>query len=259
MLISIDIGNSSTGIGVFVRERLVTLRLDTHPVRNAGEYADAIAGLLNQNHIQNHVEKEDVRCIISSVVPTHTGAVLEAVNLLAGHVVDTLLVSNRLETGLCLRISAPETLGADRLTNASGAFALYKRAVAVVDYGTATTVTMVNADANLIGGAIIPGLRLMTAALGSMTSQLKEVSLEQPGSALGRDTEAAIRSGIFFGTAGAVERIIAEAEGETGVHFLPVITGGHCTTMLQYMTRPCEKRPDLIYQGLRIIYEKNRT
>ncbi len=259
MLISIDIGNSSTGIGVFVQKGLMTRRLDTHPVRNARDYADAIAGLLTQNHIQNHVAKEDVRCIISSVVPTHTRAMLEAVNLLAGHAVDTLLVSNRLKTGLCLRISSPVTLGADRLTNASGAFALYQRAVAVVDYGTATTVTMVDADANLIGGAIIPGLRLMNAALGSMTSQLKEVSLEQPGSALGRDTEAGIRSGIFFGTAGAVERIIVEAESETGLHFLPVITGGHCTAMQQYMTLPCEKRPDLIYESLRIIYEKNRT
>ncbi|MGC2061980.1 MAG: type III pantothenate kinase [Thermodesulfovibrionales bacterium] len=254
MLITVDIGNSSIGIGYFVPSGLVTQRLDTLPLLNAQAYAGALAGFSDQNHI----EKKDVRCIISSVVPGHTGVLQEAVDLFAGKAIGPLTVTHKVETGLCLKISAPQTLGADRLTNASGAFALYQKAVAVVDFGTATTITMVDEKANLIGGAIMPGLRLMSAALGTMTSLLGEVPPEKPDSALGRDTEAAIRSGLFYGTAGAVERIIAEVEGETGAHFITVITGGHCLAMQQYMTGPCEKRSDLIHEGLRIIYEKNR-
>jgi type III pantothenate kinase len=255
VLVTIDIGNSSTAIGYFVPPRLVIQRLDTLPLRDARAYAEAMAGFIDQNHI----EKKDVRCIISSVVPGHTGRLLEAVDLFAGRAVEPLTVNHMLETGLCLKISAPHTLGADRLTNASGAFALYHRAVAVVDFGTATTVTLVDEDANLIGGSIMPGLRLMNTALGTMTSQLQEVSLEDlPRSALGRDTVAGIYSGLFYGTAGAVERIIAEVAVETGLHFITVITGGHSRAMQQYMTGPCEKRPDLIHEGLRVIYEKNR-
>jgi type III pantothenate kinase len=212
-----------------------------------------MAGFVNQNHI----EKKTVHCIISSVVPGHTGRLHEAVDLFAGRAVGPLTVNHELETGLCLKIRAPQTLGADRLANAAGAFALYKKAVAVADFGTATTITMVDGKANLIGGAIMPGLRLMSAALGT-TAQLEEVLLGKPDSALGRDTEAGILSGLFYGTAGAVERIIAEVTGETGAPFMTVITGGHCLAMQQYMTRPCEKRPDLIHEGLRIIYEKNR-
>jgi type III pantothenate kinase len=255
VLVTIDIGNSSIGIGYFTPSGLVTQRLDTLPLRDAQAYAGFMAGLVNQNHI----EKKDVRCIISSVVPGHTGKLREAVELFAGKAVEPLTVNHKVETGLCLKIRAPQTLGADRLTNASGAFALYHKAVAVVDFGTATTITMVDENANLIGGAILPGLRLMSAALGTMTSQLQEVPLEEPpDNALGRDTEAAIRSGLFYGTAGAVERIIAEIAAETGSHFIIVITGGHCMAMQQYMTGPCEIRPDLIHEGLRIIYEKIR-
>jgi len=254
VLITIDIGNSLIGIGYFVSERLVTQRLDTLPLRDAQTYASAMEGFINQNHI----EKKDVRCIICSVVPGHNARLQEAVDLFAGQSVAPLTVNHRVETGLCLEIRTPETLGADRLANASGAFALYQRAVAVVDFGTATTITMVDGKANLIGGAIMPGLRLMSAALGAMTSQLEEVPLEKPDSALGRDTGSCIRSGLFYGTAGAVERIIAGVSDETSAHFLTVITGGHCMTMQQYMTVPCEKRPYLIHEGLRILYEKNR-
>lgn len=254
MLITIDIGNSSIGIGYFVPSGLVTQRLDTMPPGSAEAYAGAMAGFCDQNHI----EKKDVHCIISSVVPGHTGRLLEAVNLFAGRDVGPLTVNHTVETGLCLKINAPQTLGADRLTNATAAFVRYQKAVAVVDFGTATTITMVDAKANLIGGAIMPGLRLMNAALGMMTSQLEEVPLAKPEQALGRDTEAGIRSGLFYGTAGAVERIIAEIAVETGAQFVTVITGGHGMAMQQYMTGPCEQRPELIHEGLRIIYEKNR-
>ncbi|MBA4372617.1 MAG: hypothetical protein C0402_07105 [Thermodesulfovibrio sp.] len=255
MLITIDIGNSSTGIGYFTPAGLIIQRLDPLSLRDAEAYADAMAAFRDQNHI----EKGEVRCIISSVVPVHTGILREALNLLAGRPVGPLTVNHQLETGLCLKLGAPQTLGTDRLTNAAGAYAIYQKAVAVLDFGTATTLTMVDDKANLIGGAILPGLRLMSAALGAMTSQLSVVPPNKPDSALGRDTASAICSGLFFGTAGAVERIIAEVSAETGLHFMTVITGGHCMSMQQYLTRPCEIRPDLIHEGLRIIYEKNRS
>ncbi len=254
MLITVDIGNSSIGIGYSTPPGLLIQHLGTLPLRSALEYSEDMTRFAGQNHI----EKTDIHCIISSVVPGHTGRLIEAVDLFAGRPAGALTVSHEVETGLCLAIRAPQTLGADRLTNAAAAFALYRQAVAVVDFGTATTVTMVDGEANLIGGAIMPGLGLMSSVLGTGTSQLETVTPGGPDRALGRDTESCIRSGLFYGTAGAVERIVAEVMVETGVHFITVITGGNSRAMEQYMTGPCERRPDLIHEGLRIIYEKNR-
>lgn len=254
MLITIDIGNSSIGIGLFTPSGLLTRNLDTLPLREAETYADTLKGFCEQNHI----EKKEVRCIISSVVPGHTDRLREAVNLLAGRAVDTLIVDSQVKTGLHLKLREPQTLGADRLTNAAAAFALLGKAVAVVDFGTATTVTIVDDRANLIGGAIMPGLGLMSRALGTLTAQLDMVSPRRPAQALGSDTEAAICSGLFYGTAGAVERIIVEIAVETNTQYITVITGGHSLAMQQFLTRPCHRRPELIHEGLRIIYEKNR-
>ena len=62
----------------------------------------------------------------------------------------------------------------------------------------------------------------------------------------------------FFGTAGAVERIIAEIEEETGTGFGTVITGGYSLMMKNYLKRHYDIRPFLIFEGLRILYDENR-
>jgi len=259
VLIGIDIGNSSIRIGYFGPDGLVVQGLPTHPLRSSQDYAVLMEDFL----LQNHIEKKDIHCIISSVVPTHTGMLSSAAGQMAGGAAEPMIVSRKMDTGLCLDLNAPDSLGTDRLTNAAGARMLYKRALAVVDFGTATTVTMVNDKAALIGGAIMPGIGLMSSVLAKNTAQLPDIFPEPPERALGRDTASCIRSGIFYGTAGAVERIIAEigaeVEAEMGGVFFMVITGGGSQAMQHYLRRPFERRPDLIFEGLRLIYEKNRS
>jgi len=255
MLIAIDIGNSTIGAGFFTADGIQVLHMDTRPYEVSSSYCGRLAAFMQKNHI----EKNGINCIISSVVPELTGVLRAAAEELAGRNDGILTLNNRLDTGLCLKIKAPEMLGADRLANAAGAYGFFRKAVAVVDFGTATTVTLVDSGANLLGGAIMPGIGLMGAALAERTAQLCETLPAPPGSPVGRDTAECIRSGLFYGTAGAVERIIGESERETGVLFHTVLTGGHSAGMKSFMSRTADIMPHLIFEGMRLVHEKNRS
>ena len=104
----------------------------------------------------------------------------------------------------------------------------------------------------------MPGIGLMNETLGMKTSKLREVVLTPPDAALGKDTAGCIRSGLFIGTAGAVERIVAGIEDETGTSYEMILTGGHCVLVDTFIRRPHIVRPDLTLEGLKVLYEKNR-
>lgn len=255
MLIAIDIGNSSINIGYFTENDFFATKIPTNPLLSSGEYRKFL-----EEQIQRKFPSDtNVHCIISSVVPSHTRVMQEAVSgLLDTHAGGVLILGHDTETGIPLSVRMPESLGTDRIANAAGAFSRYGAAVAVADFGTATTLTLVGKDGSLIGGAILPGIGMMNESLSQRASQLRSVRIDAPVSALGKDTESCIRSGILFGSAGAVERIISEIEVEEGYEFRVVITGGYSEPAGRCMKRPHLRDPHLTLEGLRIIYGKNR-
>lgn len=255
-LIAVDIGNSLINIGYFTNTGLIVQKFDTFPLRNVEEYRLILSDFLSQNHI----EKNGFNVIISSVVLSHTPVFKNVFKELSdkNEDVDVLMVSHKMNTGLRFKINAPEESGTDRIANAVGAYEIYKTAVAVIDFGTATTITAVDQDANYIGGSIMPGLGLMNDMLDKGTSKLKKLVLEPPSSALGTDTSGCICSGLFYGTAGAVERVLDEIEKETDCRFKVVITGGYGLIMDKFIKRPHDINPNLTLEGLKILYEKNR-
>jgi len=255
MLVAVDIGNSSINIGYFAKNVLLVQKIETYPLRDAAEYTSILQDFLSQNQI----EKKRLRGIISSVVLSHTAVFLKVL----GGLSDTgrtgvLTVSHIMNSGLTFAVNSPEEMGTDRIAAAVGACELYKPPVAVIDFGTATTITVVDEDSRYIGGAIMPGLGLMNEALDKGTDALRKIAFEAPVSALGKDTSGSIRSGLFYGTAGAVERILAEMEVETKCRFRAAITGGYGPLLADFITRPYEINPNLTLEGLRILYEKNR-
>lgn len=255
MLITLDIGNSTINIGYFLDSGLLVQTITTHPLRSSDEYSRLMLDFFEQNHI----EKTFFSCIISSVVTSHTLVLRDAVEKLPGRKENEVLVlSHHMDTGLNFKIKAPEELGTDRLANAAGAYALYSGPVAVIDFGTATSITVVGINGDLIGGAIMPGVGLMNDMLAQRTSRLTKVPLEQPGPALGTDTAGCIRSGLLIGTAGAVERVLEEIETETGYKFSLVITGGYAQLMGPFVKRSHEMNLFLTHEGLKKIYAANR-
>ncbi len=255
MLIAIDIGNSSINIGYFADTGLLVQRIDTHPLKGSGEYLSAIQSFLRQNC----VEKGSLEGIISSVVSSHTAVFSDVLKRLSGAEETVFLtVSHEMNSGLKFGVPEPQKVGTDRIANAVAATELYGSPVAVADFGTATTITVVGREREFAGGSILPGLRLMNSALNAGTSQLKEVVIEAPLRALGVDTSECIRSGLFFGTAGAVERILTEIEDETGVSLRVVLTGGYAQAVGRLMKRSHDINSNLTLEGLRILYGKNR-
>ena len=168
------------------------------------------------------------------------------------------MLTHKLKTGIEFQIREPEKLGTDRIAAAAGACDLFSAPVAVIDFGTATTLNFIGSGNKYKGGAIMPGLGLMRNSLFSDTAQLPEVTVSKPVSPLGTDTAECIRSGIVYGTAGAAERIISEVEKAEGENFKIVVTGGNAEFVLPFLRKVEHIEPALVLKGLRSIYERNQ-
>lgn len=254
MLIAVDIGNSSISIGYFAGRGLDIQKMDARLGTGADEYAARIRDFMDRNGL----EKDPVSCIISSVVPSLTETVKKGLSQLFGGESTDILTASHINSGLEFGVEKPEEVGTDRIANAVAACALYSPPVAVVDFGTATTITVVDSESRYIGGSIMPGLGLMNNTLERGTSMLREVVVEAPSRALGVNTAGCIRTGLFFGTAGAVERILSEIESETDCSFTLVMTGGYGPVMENFIKRPHHLNSHLTLQGLKMLHEKNR-
>jgi pantothenate kinase type III len=144
------------------------------------------------------------------------------------------------------RVERPERAGVDRRVQVLGASRLAQGAATVVSCGTALTVDVADADGALVGGAILPGLTLGMRALAAATARLPVVDLDGPTGMPARDTEAAIRTGVCVGAAGAVERLLADA----GVADAPVfLTGADAPRLAAHLGVSHRVHPALGFYG----------
>jgi len=252
MILALDIGNSLINIGFFIGEGIRTQRLATNPLKTPEEYAL----ILKEFFPEICVERTALGVIISSVVEGHADVLAEACKRLMPE--DVIILTSDIVTGLVFDIPRPEELGTDRIANAVAAYELCKGPVAALDFGTATTISVVGKRANYIGGAIMPGLRLMNESLAKGTSKLSAASITAPHAALGTDTIQCIQSGIFYGTAGAVEKLLREIEKEIGFHLEVVVTGGYGSVVSKFLSRGHIVRQNLTLEGLRMIFMRKK-
>lgn len=255
MLLAIDIGNSSINVGFFSGTVLIgNFKIPTDPVKNCSFLRDKIKDFL----ADNCPEMQPTGLIISSVVSAMTEVVMEAVTGISCR--EAIILTPFMNTGLAFDVTSPSAIGTDRIAGVVAAKDIYGQPAVVVDFGTATTLSVVWDD-TFKGGAILPGLTLMGEALHRGTSKLPyaDIASLPEGSpvALGKDTMPCIVSGIIYGSAGAVERLIAEMEREAGIVFNVVLTGGNAGIMSRFLKKDFYLDPELTLKGLRIIYERN--
>lgn len=250
MLVVVDVGNSNTVVGVWEGERLMRRwRVSTVAERTPDEYVLLLAALLGE-------ELHPRGAALSSVVPPAVTALRSAL----GSVVDgpLVVVGPGVRTGLPILIDNPREVGADRVVNAIGALDRHGAPVVVVDFGTATTVDLVDGDGAYRGGVIAPGVRVAGEALVEHTAALRRVELTTPRHVVGRSTVEAIQSGLVFGFAalvdGLVDRICEEHELE-GVTV--VATGGMGDEVIPHCRRVGVVDEDLTLLGLRLVFERN--
>jgi type III pantothenate kinase len=218
------------------------------------EYASLLLHLFERQGIDASKITDAILC---SVVPPLAGVFEEMYRRYLK--VSPLVIEAGVKTGVRISMDNPREVGADRIVNAVAAHHLYGGAVIVIDLGTATTFDAVSEEGDYLGGAIAPGIAIATEALFARTAVLPRVELTHPKRAIGRNTVAAMQSGIVFGYAGLIEGIVGRIREELGGKAKVVATGGYAELLARETPVIDEVNPDLTLIGLHLIYEMNKT
>lgn len=255
MVLAIDIGNTNVVLGCFDRDEIrLFSRLATKKGSTSLEYAMSIKSMLEFEGISGQSFEG---CIISSVVPSLTNALKSAAELLTGKT--PLVLGPGIKTGLRILLDNPSQLGSDRVADTVAASNLYPCPLITVDMGTATTLSVVDAHKNFIGGMIVPGLKVSLNSLGANTAQLPKIGLDPPKNAIGKNTVDCIRSGMIYFTAAGIDGMIEQIEQELGSPCTVIVTGGLSKVVTPYCKHPMIEDDTLLLKGLRMIYYKNVT
>jgi len=260
MLLTLDVGNTNIHYGLF--EGLRCARFGAVPSARADALADEIGDVAV------------ARIIMGSVAPSLNDRI--TAQLAARFSLPALIAGDDVPFGIENQCERPERVGADRLLNAVAAWRRRRAAVIVVDAGSAITVDLVSARGSFCGGAIAAGPSTMLKALHAHTELLPDlepegasitaarkrateslrIPLPSAPPSLGRNTEAALRSGAYWGSVGLVERLVAEIARDQGVAAPPLVTGGAGEFIAREMRPPAEYAPTLTLEGLAILAER---
>jgi type III pantothenate kinase len=254
MLLAIDVGNTQTVIGMFKDGKLVDYwRLATDRDATADLLAHRLAGLLELRDLR----LRDVdAAIVSSVVPV-LGHEFEELSdrYLAGAL---LMVGPDLKIGMPIRVDNPHEVGADRLVNSVAAYDRCGGACIVVDFGTTINFDVVSPQGEFLGGVFAPGVEISIEALAQRAARLFKVELEPPKSVIGKNTAAALQSGVIYGFAGGVDAIVRRLRDELGEEATAIATGGLAEPIVPFCEEIDETDDELTLTGLRLIWERNR-
>ncbi len=223
MILTIDIGNSDTVLGIYENNKMVDhWRVSTDQKKTVDEYGILFNNLFSFDNVKtNQIEG----IIISSVVP-QVVQVLEVTSIQYLNL-KPMVVGPGIKTGMNIKMEDPREVGADRIVNAIGGYQRFGGPLIIVDFGTATTFDYISSKGDYEGGAISPGIGVSTDALFNMASKLPRVELKKPDNAIGKNTVEATQSGIFYGFIGQVEKLIKKFQEEIEVNPKIVATGGY--------------------------------
>ena len=233
MILALDIGNTNITMGVFDgRDLKFVSRLATDRQRTEDQYAVELRDIVD---IYGVSIGEIEGSIISSVVPSLTSGIKRAVKRLTRTV--PLCIGPGMKTGLNIKLNDCPCI--------------------IFDIGTATTISVLDADASMLGGVIIPGPGIALEALTARSALLSSVSLEAPKHVIGSNTADCMRSGSVYGTASMMDGMCARIEEELGKKCSIVATGGLGKEIVPHCRRNIVYCDNLLLEGLRLLYEKN--
>ena len=255
MLLAVDVGNTQTHLGLFRETELLEhWRFATVREATADELAILFASLLD---LRGFAWAEVSEAIVSSVVPE---LVHEYEQLSERYLADGLaIVGPHLRSGMPIRMDNPHEVGTDRLVNAVAAYERSRSACVVVDFGTSTNFDVVSAEGEYIGGVLCPGVEISMEALFQRAAKLTKVEIEPPRAVIGRNTRAALQSGVVYGSAGLVDGIVARLRAELPTPARVIATGGLAAAIVPFCEQIDEVDDMLTLTGLRLVWERNRA
>ncbi|GHV40161.1 type III pantothenate kinase [Synergistales bacterium] len=253
MLLVMDAGNTTTVVGVFDGEKLLSHWRLSSILRTSDEFGVYLLFLLSTISLK----PGDIDgAMLSSVVPPLDLPIRDAIKAYFG--VECLSVNAFINTGLEIRYAAPHEVGADRIVNAVAGRAKYGSPVIVADYGTAITLDVVSPDGAYLGGVIAPGIVTGITALFGRTAKLPQVGIELPPSVIGRNTTESVQAGMLYGYAGLTDALVERISEELKIKPPVVATGGHAELMASITKSIDHVDQWLTLDGLRLLYELNR-
>jgi type III pantothenate kinase len=259
MLLTIDVGNTNTVLGVFDGETLVEhWRISTVPDRTADEIFVVLHGLIGLSAAVKEAEITGIS--LCSTVPSVLHEMREMCSRYYGDRL-TVIVEPGVKTGVPVRYDNPKEVGSDRIMNSLAAVHLYGGPAIVVDFGTSTNFDAVSAKGEFVGGALAPGIEISVEALARRAAQLLKVELTRPPHVIGKSTVDALRSGLLYGFAGQIEgiarRMKAELSPDDPDAVTVIATGGLAPLIIDEVSLVNAHEPWLTLIGLRLVYEKN--
>lgn len=258
MILTIDVGNTSTTCGLFNEdndEKIVfQFRKETNIHSSSDEIGIFFRNVLKENGF-DWTQIKRIGCC--SVVPAINYSLSRACKKYLNH--EPLFVQAGIKTGLKLKYSNPKEIGADLISAAMGAVKLYpNKDLIIVDLGTATTLELVSKDKEFLGGSIMPGLKICVDALASGTAKLPSVEIAKPNSVFPSSTPEAIQIGLYYGNAGAIKEIcyVYQKKVFNGQKPLIIATGGFAKLFEDYNIFDVIV-PELVLSGVKAAIELN--
>ena len=246
-MLVVDIGNTNITFGVFENNSLKNI------IKISTKFG------INEKVLEKEFKnKHFSRCIISSVVEELTNEIKIQIDKFFE--LDSIILNNKSNFNMNINLESPETVGIDRLINASYAKYKFSTPIIVIDIGTAITFDIVSKEVDFIGGIIMAGLNLQFDSLNQNTSKLPKIEINESKKAIGNSTKNAILSGVIRGTACAIEGLINQCEKELNSKATIIATGGDAQVISNYMNKSFDYiEPNLTLEGLNYLYELNKT
>ncbi|PQO39962.1 type III pantothenate kinase [Blastopirellula marina] len=245
---AVDVGNTSIHIGLFAAEDSRPLPMPTQTFSTSSAEPDfaALINLLPQQPIDWHV--------VSVNRPGQAAFEAWRKQARSG---DSCHVLTHADLPLEVAVAAPEKVGMDRLAAAVGANAIRQpqRPAIIIDAGSAITVDLVAVDGSFLGGAIVPGMKMAARALAGQTDLLPEITVDvgEVPAAIGTDTLAAMRSGLYFSAVGGVRELIARFTAQlAGPTPQVIFAGGDAAKLAPQMSLECVTIDHLVLGGVAI-------
>lgn len=251
-VLTVDVGNTTTHLGIFSAGELVgTWELTTAGRLTAGEARMQLSQALNMMGATMPDQ-----AILACVVPALADVWRRALAASCG--CRPLVVGPGLKTGMRMRYDDPSEIGADRVADVVAARESYGAPVVIVDLGTTTNFEVVDADGAFAGGIIAPGVALGARSLSAAAARLPMIELRAPATVIGKNTRAAMQSGVVLGEVARIDGLLDAIAGELGAKAPVVITGDGADAMAALLRHEAIVDDTLTLRGLWCLWRSNQ-
>ena len=254
LLLVIDIGNTNIVFGVYRNDALVNCwRLSTVLQKTVDEYAMLLESLLSFEKLRlANMQSAIISCVVPPLLISFQTMCCKYIGI------QPIVVEPGIKTGMPILYENPQEVGADRIVNAVAGYEKYKKALIIVDFGTATTFDYVTPKGEYVGGAIAPGVAISMEALFERASKLPRVELIKPKEIIGKNTVNAMQAGIVYGYISLVDGIVERMKEAVTTNPRVIATGGLANLIYRESQSLDEVDELLTLKGLKLLYDKNK-